>query len=205
MSPTEKYFVTAYQQKGCASSPLPGPKLPTFLQAPSQTSKLPEWARGWTAGRPGQNVANTSSYRVSARSHCAGFHELILIFWNPFMGLFLLLIRKSVLSELTWLSQDHIASEEAGPGPEAMTVVSPAWAMHSHYCSVAQSCLTLCDPMDCSPPGFLVLHYLPEFAQTRVHWVDDAIQLGGYLITDLEVVVRGLSYFKTLKQPHHDL
>ena len=36
--------------------------------------------------------------------------------------------------------------------------------------------LTLCDPMDCSTPGFPVLHYLPEFAQTHVHWVSDAIQ-----------------------------
>ena len=42
--------------------------------------------------------------------------------------------------------------------------------------SVAQSCLTLCDPMDCSTPGFPVLHYLLEFAQTHAHWVDDAIQ-----------------------------
>ena len=33
----------------------------------------------------------------------------------------------------------------------------------------AQSCLTLCDPMDCSMPGFSVLHYLPEFAQIHVH------------------------------------
>ena len=32
-----------------------------------------------------------------------------------------------------------------------------------------QSCLTVCDPMDCSTPGFLVLHYLPEFVQTHVH------------------------------------
>ena len=38
-------------------------------------------------------------------------------------------------------------------------------------CSVAKSCLTLWDPMDCSTPGFLVFHCLPEFAQTRVHWV----------------------------------
>ena len=34
-------------------------------------------------------------------------------------------------------------------------------------CSVAKSCLTFCDPMDCSIPGFPVLHYLPEFAQTH--------------------------------------
>ena len=32
-------------------------------------------------------------------------------------------------------------------------------------CLVAQSCLTLCNPMDCSTPGFPVLHYLPEFVQ----------------------------------------
>ena len=43
-------------------------------------------------------------------------------------------------------------------------------------CSVAQSYLTLCNPMDCSTAGFPILHYLPEFAQTHVHWVYDAIQ-----------------------------
>ena len=42
--------------------------------------------------------------------------------------------------------------------------------------SVAKLCPTLCDPMDCSMPGFPVLYYLPEFAQTHVHWVGDAIQ-----------------------------
>ena len=43
-------------------------------------------------------------------------------------------------------------------------------------CSVAKSCPTLCDPMDCSTPGFPVLHSLPEFAKIYVHWVGDAIQ-----------------------------
>ena len=42
-------------------------------------------------------------------------------------------------------------------------------------CSVAQSCLILCNSMDCSMPCFPVLHYLLEFAQTRVLWVNDAI------------------------------
>ena len=52
-------------------------------------------------------------------------------------------------------------------------------ALYSIYMLVVQLlkfCLTLWDPMDCSTPGFLVLHYLPKFAQTHVHWVDDAIQ-----------------------------
>ena len=43
-------------------------------------------------------------------------------------------------------------------------------------CSVTQSCPTLCDLMDCSTPGFPVIHYLSMFAQTHVHWVGDAIQ-----------------------------
>ena len=43
-------------------------------------------------------------------------------------------------------------------------------------CSVAKSCPTLCDAMDCSTPGFPALHHLPEVAQTHVHWACDAIQ-----------------------------
>ena len=45
------------------------------------------------------------------------------------------------------------------------------------YCLVTKSSRgTLCDPMDCRMPGFPVLHYLPEFAHTHIHWVCDAIQ-----------------------------
>ena len=46
----------------------------------------------------------------------------------------------------------------------------------SMFNSVAQSCPTLCDPMNCSMPGLPVHHQLPEFTQTHVHWVGDAIQ-----------------------------
>ena len=42
------------------------------------------------------------------------------------------------------------------------------------HCSVTQLCLTLWNPMDCSTPGFPVLHHLLELAQTHVHWVGDA-------------------------------
>ena len=44
------------------------------------------------------------------------------------------------------------------------------------FSSVTQSCLTLCDLMNCSMPGLPVHHQLPEFTQTHVHWVSDAIQ-----------------------------
>ena len=44
------------------------------------------------------------------------------------------------------------------------------------FSSVTQSCPTLCDPMNHSTPGLPVHHQLPEFTQTRVHWVSDALQ-----------------------------
>ena len=44
------------------------------------------------------------------------------------------------------------------------------------FSSVIQSCPTFCDPMDCSMPGFPVIHQLPELAQTHVHRISDAIQ-----------------------------
>ena len=53
---------------------------------------------------------------------------------------------------------------------------TPAFFCMYQFSSVAQSCPTLCDPMDCSTPGFPVHHQLPELAQTHVHRVSDAIQ-----------------------------
>ena len=46
----------------------------------------------------------------------------------------------------------------------------------SQFSSVTQLCPTLCDPMDCSTPGFPIHHQLRDLAQTHVHQVDDAIQ-----------------------------
>ena len=56
-------------------------------------------------------------------------------------------------------------------GRKAMTSLSSV-----QFSSVAQSCLILCDPMNCSMPGLPVHHQLPESTQTHVHWVCDAIQ-----------------------------
>ena len=53
----------------------------------------------------------------------------------------------------------------------------PAPIAHSaQFSSVTKSCLTLCNPMNHSTPGFPVHHHLPEFTQTHVHRVSDAIQ-----------------------------
>ena len=53
------------------------------------------------------------------------------------------------------------------------------WALRLLLCpqfsSDIQSCLTICDPMNCSTIGLPVHHRLPKLAQTQVHWVGDAI------------------------------
>ena len=56
------------------------------------------------------------------------------------------------------------------------TKVILIWQWKHQFSSVTQSCLTLCDPMDCSTPGLPVHHQLPELTQTHVHRVSDAIQ-----------------------------
>ena len=48
--------------------------------------------------------------------------------------------------------------------------------MKNQFSSVTQLCPTRCNPMNCSTLGFPVHHQLPEFTQTHVHWVGDAIQ-----------------------------
>ena len=50
------------------------------------------------------------------------------------------------------------------------------WLYQNQFSSVTQLCLTLCNPMDFSTPGFPVHHQLLKLTQTHVHWVGDAIQ-----------------------------
>ena len=71
-----------------------------------------------------------------------------------------------------------VLSQEMSAWPSTL----PSWTTNLHFCqccccSVAQSCLTLCDPMDCSMPGLPVPYsYLLEFAQVHIHCIGDAIQ-----------------------------
>ena len=56
-------------------------------------------------------------------------------------------------------------------------ILKKEWNLSSiQFSSVTQSCPTLCDPMNRCTPGLPVHHQLPEFAQSHVHWVRDAIQ-----------------------------
>ena len=66
-------------------------------------------------------------------------------------------------------------------------------------CWVAQSCLTLCTPMDCSTPGFPVHHHLLEFAQIHAHWISDAI-LQSHPLSSPSPPARNLSQHEDLFQ-----
>ena len=61
------------------------------------------------------------------------------------------------------------------PGELPIPGIKPAPPIFQ-FSSATQSCPTLCDPMNCSTPGFPVHHQLPDPTQTHVHWVSDAIQ-----------------------------
>ena len=64
--------------------------------------------------------------------------------------------------------------------------------MQPQFSSVAQSCPTLCNPLDCGTPGLHIHHQLPEFTQINVHWVSDAIKLSHSLSQkgQLSIVVK---------------
>ena len=61
-------------------------------------------------------------------------------------------------------------------GKTCLKLLFPNSSLSVQFSSVAQSCPTLCDPMNCSTPGLTVHHQLPESTQTHVHQVGDAIQ-----------------------------
>ena len=91
-----------------------------------------------------------------------------------------------VTKSWTWLSTHaHIANStfliHSGPNHSCL-----------QFSSVAQSCPTLCDPMDCSMPGFPVHHQLPELAQTHVHRVGDAIQPSHSCIIPKQKIINGI-------------
>ena len=73
-------------------------------------------------------------------------------------------IRHDWVTELNWMADGFFTTSATW---ETLLIVQ--------FSSVAQLCPTLFDPMNCSMPGLPVLHQLPQFTQTLVHWVGDAI------------------------------
>ena len=82
--------------------------------------------------------------------------------WTEWTSQVMLVVKNPLANEEDARDLGSIPELERSPGVQ--------------FSSVAQSCLTLCDSMDCSTPGFPVHHQLPELTKTHVHWVGDAIQ-----------------------------
>ena len=79
-------------------------------------------------------------------------------------------------SNMVWELEAGLGADGLVSGPTTSQLSLITSLRLSQFSSVAQSCQTLCDPMDCSIPGFSVHHQLPELAQTHGHRVSDAIQ-----------------------------
>ena len=82
--------------------------------------------------------------------------------------------------EVKWLGCVYVL-KDPGSAHKWRSSLNPEWPFTLPSSVIVPSlrwvrARTLCDPMDCSTPGFPVLHCLLEFAQTQVHWIGDAMQ-----------------------------
>ena len=110
-------------------------------------------------------VCDTPLYLVKEQSHCK---LTVLRLSNLLFSTHHTLLFSNLLK--TPSSLDHPIS------PYPSTLFWLHFALPVQFSSVAQLYPTLCNPMDCSMPGLPVHHQFPEFTQTHVHWIGDAIQ-----------------------------
>ena len=92
------------------------------------------------------------------------------------MWLFCPLFLNGSTFQAQWNAKSKSQPDNARPTQLISTLPSSFSDILLQFSSVAQSCPTLCNPMNHSRPGLPVHHQLPEFTQTHVHWVGDAIQ-----------------------------
>ena len=135
----------------------------------------------WTSGRHGSRIAedgldNFEHYFTSVWDECNcavvwAFYGIAFLWdWNenwpfPVLG-------HNDRKKPLWDAQGKRHSRQG----EACLFIHLSNCVVPCCCSsVSKSCLTLCNPMDSSPPGFPVLHPLLEFVQTHVYWVGGAI------------------------------
>ena len=133
--------------------------------------------------------------------NCKWVSLTIIIFKKPFpLGSILMV---EFISSKAYVTADHRLGSDKSHFCSTVTSVSGGgarglvWSLltcedqaFSSCWSIAKSCLTLCDPMDSSTPGFPVLYYLSDFAQTHVHWVSDvSLSLSVYMYIYVYVYV----------------
>ena len=140
------------QKPGCRFSPIPSAR--SFLFS-TQTAQPWAIAMAWAGSVFGESIGHEGGqsawYRVSKKNNGERWAHIVEDFED----------HRKIFFFLTALLQCKFAYHR----------------IHLfQFSSVAQSCPTLCDPMNCSMPGLPVHHQLPESTQTHVHWIGDAIQ-----------------------------
>ena len=165
---------------------------PFYATSPNRSAAAAVWAK------PGAGVASFAHPSVQVSASCLSFSSIFFFFFafvlsvrlfaTPWIvarqaSLFVEFPRQEYWSGLPFPTPGAFPD----PGIELGSLVSPSlvkWIFYHfghlgslpffqfssvHFSSVAQSCPTLCDPMDCSIPGLPVHHQLPKFTQTHVH------------------------------------
>ena len=129
-------------------------------------------------------VANLDSNTIDFC--CSYQHQLDFLKWNISYLLYALKriskefkqLKNNNIHQLNCCDQERTHWTSYWPGVHLLKFIIrlyyDTWTVQ--FSSVAQSCPTLCNPMDCSTPGLPVHHQLPEFIQTHAHWVSDVIQ-----------------------------
>ena len=130
-------------------------KKPTSLLL---TQSFPVGNTQWHLRTTQGSVKKTLSLSVPSALGTSSIIELLPLYTYCMFDHFSLKL-KCKLHEAT----DHIFLNHYTPSDQQKCLLCSC-------CSVAKSCSTLCNPMDCSTPRFPVLHYLSEFAQTPLHW-----------------------------------
>ena len=118
---------------------------------------------GVTVRSPWDSHSRTCSFLTTGTLQCTILNTSSQKYWGKAFHF----IRISLLKGQRWSRRER---GRAWPWEEWHSPTT------STCCPITQSCLTLCDRMNRSTPGFLILHHVLEFAQTHVHWVGDAIQ-----------------------------
>ena len=112
-------------------------------------------------------------YLFMMSSSCS---KLFLITWSHTLKINKVAFNTVNSESSSWLWRSGIASAEDFTLWRNWQLSTQVTSYRDQIRSVAQSCPTLCDPMNRSTPGLPVHHQLPEFTQTHVHRVSDAIQ-----------------------------
>ena len=117
-----------------------------------------------------QSCGHCWVFRICWRLECSTFTAASFRIWNSSTGI----LSPPVALFIVMRPKAHLTSHSRTSG--SRWVITPWWLSSVQFSSVAQSCPTLCDPMNRSTPGLPVHHQLPEFTQTHVRRVSDAIQ-----------------------------